>query len=540
MMAPCPNPRRAIPAILCLTAFAAYCGSPGPAEPGGQAVAEILPASSNLGPDDVSAAFELRNLGNAPLTWSFAGPPWVSASPASGKLPAGTSAPITMTPDRAKLTDGTHAATVTLGSNGGAAGVTLSVQVASAARIRLFPATVDFGATRSAFTISLYNDGGRPLEWSAAADAPWVRLSPLTGTVAPHSMRPLPLSVTRSALTGGEHETAVRFTSSGGAATLVVRLEVPGPPPPTGSIALEGRIQDQFTGAGVAGLQVAFAGSTAVTDGDGGFTVHAAPSSTLRTLEVSGGAIHSRRTFARSGDGVWDVIPAGFDLIAFNDIAREYEPRTIRWVQNPDLYIDTTPHNFTGGGSVPPEWIEEIEDAIAPVMAEWSDGTIQPGSVTVGSSPPAEGTPGTIVIQFDEDPERYPGAEAVGLARTFWSSGRAITSSRIWLRFSTLAGEGERRALFAHELGHTMGMGHMNRPIPSLMAPVVTVPGPTVFDHQAGEFMYRRSPGNSSPDTDDAATFVGILAPAGRVAGSYHWVCGDPALGSPETTPAIP
>ncbi len=279
--------------------------------------------------------------------------------------------------------------------------------------------------------------------------------------------------------------------------------------------------------------------ATAVTDDDGGFTVHAAPSSSLRTLDVSGGAIHARRTFARSGDGVWDVIPAGFDLIAFNDIAREYEPRTIRWVQNPDLYIDTTPHNFTGGGSVPPEWIEEIEDAIAPVMAEWSDGTIQPGQVTVGSSPPAEGTPGTIVIQFDEDPERYPSAEAVGLARTFWSSGGAIISGRMWLRFSTIAGEGERRALFAHELGHTMGMGHMNRPVPSLMAPVVTAPGLTVFDHQAGEFVYRRSPGNSSPDTDDAATFVGLLVPAGRAAGSYHWVCGDSALGSPETTPVI-
>lgn len=298
---------------------------------------------------------------------------------------------------------------------------------------------------------------------------------------------------------------------------------------------------DQFTGAGMAGLTVAFAGATGVTDATGSFSVPGQSSSSLQPLDVSGGSIHRRRTFARSGNASWDVIPGGFDMTAFNDLAREYEPRTIRWTSAPNVYIDITAHNFPGGGAVVPgNWVTEIENAVAARMAEWSDGAIVPGSVTVGSSPPPEGTPGTLVIQFDEDAARYPSTRTVGLARTYWSGSRAISSARIWLRFSALSDAGTRRAVFTHELGHTMGMGHMNGSTASIMTPVVSSSSLTGFDLAAGDFVYGRSPGNSNPDTDDAATFTGQLVPAARPVGSYHWVCGDPAHGSPETTPPIP
>jgi hypothetical protein len=517
------------------------------AEHAGQALAGIEPATPALGEDDPSTAVQVSNAGNAPLTWSMAGgPAWLAVSPATGTVPPGGSQSVTLTPDRSGLADGTQEANLTLTSNGGTIGVVVSVRVASPAKIRLFPRSIDFGKTNKVFTVSLNNDGGRPLTWSAAADAGWAEASPSTGVVKPHSMKPVVIEVSRTGLAPGDHATTLRMTSNGGTAELAVRLVVAGsspppppppPPPPDSTIALNGRVLDQFTGSGVGGLTVEFAGETSTTDATGHFSIPGQPSSSLRALEISGSTVHRRRTYARSSHTSWDAIPASFDMPAFNDVAREYEPRTIRWLQNPNVYIDTTPHNFPGGGPVPPEWIAEIQGAVAARIAEWSDGEINPGSVTVGTAPPPEGTPGTIVIVFDEDPGRYPSAFSVGLARTFWSSSRAISSSRIWLRFGGIGDAGTRRAIFAHELGHAFGMGHMGGSTASIMTPVVSSPSLTTFDLKAGDIVYGRSPGNSSPDTDDAATFVGGLVPAGLPAGSYYWVCGDPAYGSPETTP---
>ena len=60
----------------------------------------------------------------------------------------------------------------------------------------------------------------------------------------------------------------------------------------------------------------------------------------------------------------------------------------------------------------------------------------------------------------------------------------------------------------------------------SLMKPVITVSDLTTFDRRTGDIVYSRSPGNSSPDTDNQSTFLGGLVPAGPPVGSYEWVCG--------------
>jgi hypothetical protein len=148
--------------------------------------------------------------------------------------------------------------------------------------------------------------------------------------------------------------------------------------------------------------------------------------------------------------------------------------------------------------------------------------------VTVGSSPPADGTPGTIVIHFSEDDSRYGSPSTVGLARTFWSGNRSISSAAVWLRFVRYSGPsnaGIRRAVLGHELGHALGMGHMDGSTSSIMTPSVSSPSLTAFDDKAGLLLYTRSPGNTSPDVDSAATYRGSLVPS-RAVGSHQWVCG--------------
>jgi hypothetical protein len=57
------------------------------------------------------------------------------------------------------------------------------------------------------------------------------------------------------------------------------------------------------------------------------------------------------------------------------------------------------------------------------------------------------------------------------------------------------------------------------------MTPSVSSASLTGFDGMAGLLLYTRSPGNTSPDVDNAATYSGSLSPS-RAPGAYDWVCG--------------
>lgn len=512
----------------------------------GEGVARLDPTALSYGPDDDAASLRVTNEGTAPLVWSLSGPDWIALSPASGTTGAGATSTVSVSPDRTGRSDGTHAATLTFASNGGTASVAVTVAVASSPRLRVSPSAFDFGTSGTSATMTIANDGGRPLVWSAAADAGWVTPSASGGSVSAHSTATVTLRASRSGLSAGGHQTTLRVTSNGGSVALGVALSVPSsspPPPPSGSVALAGRVLDQFSGGGVAGLTVQYEGGSAVTDSDGRFSVAGTSSTSLEPLDISGSGIHRRQTFARGSHTSWEVLPSSFNMTAFNDLAREYEPRTIRWTANPRIYIDT--EFACTSDPVPQAWVDEVANAVQGFIDDWSDGVIGAGQVTVGTAPPSDycdqsAPSGWIVIQFDEDPSHYPSEYTVGLARTYYSGAR-ISSAAIWLRFGKLGSAASTwRAVFGHELGHTFGMGHMSGATASIMTPSISTSNLTSFDRQAGEVVYRRSPGNSSPDSDGASTFMGGLVPAGRPTGSTHWVCGDPAYGTPETTPPIP
>jgi hypothetical protein len=516
---------------------------PAPALP----MAEVSPASLSLTVEDVSAAVYVTNAGGAPLIWTLEGPSWATVEPASATTAPGSTTTVVVTPKRTSLSDGTHSTTLTLESNGGQRSVALSVAVASAARLSVSPLQVDFGSDGTSSAVTIANGGGRPLAWSAGESAAWLSVSPASGTLAPHSDATIQLFADRGASTAGTYEETLSVESGVGAAAVEVVMTVPAPdppsppppsppppsppppspPPPSGSVALAGRVVDQFGGHGVAGVTVRFAGQTVTTDGSGAFSVPGDPSGSLRDLELSGPNVYSRATFARGQDSQWRIVPESFDMAAFNDLAREYEPRTIRWMQSPSIYIDTRAEGFAGGLELE-RWISEVRGDAPAFVSDWTGGMVGPGSVTVGNSPPPEGTPGTIVIHFSEDDQRYSGPSTVGVARTFWSGDRSIASAAVWLRFERYSGPAQanlRRAVLGHELGHALGMGHMNGSTSSIMTPSVSVASLTGFDGDAGLLLYTRSPGNTSPDVDSQSTYRGSLMPS-RAVGYYDWVCG--------------
>lgn len=511
---------------------------PAPAVP----MVEVSPASLALTVEDVSGAVYVTNAGGAPLTWSWEGPSWASVEPASATTAPGATTTVVVTPNRSPLSDGTYTSTLKLESNGGQRSVALSVAVASPARLTVSPLQVDFGSVGTSSAVTISNGGGRPLAWSAGESAAWLSASPASGTLAPHSNATIQLFADRGASTAGTYVETLSVESGVGTAAVEVAMTVPAPdppsppppsppppspPPPSGSVALAGRVVDQFGGQGVAGVTVRFAGQTVTTDGSGAFSVPGDPSGSLRDLELSGRDVYTRATFARGQDTQWRIVPESFDMAAYNDLAREYEPRTIRWMQSPSIYIDTQPEGFAGGLELE-RWISEVRSNAPAFVSDWTGGMVNPGSVTVGNAPPPEGTPGTIVIHFSESDGRYSGPSTVGTARTFWSGDRSISSAAIWLRFERYSGPSQtnvRRAVLGHELGHALGMGHMNGSTSSIMTPSVSSASLTSFDGDAGLLLYTRSPGNTSPDVDSQATYRGSLTPS-RAIGSYEWVCG--------------
>lgn len=269
------------------------------------------------------------------------------------------------------------------------------------------------------------------------------------------------------------------------------------------SISLQGRVVDHQTGAGLAGVRVA-AGATAGTwtDAAGRFTLAVAPGV---ALTFSGAGYYDRLTVADGATGTWSLVPRSFDMTAFNDVARDHSLGTLRWISAPDVYVDARAHSFAAGRTLPTAWLDEVA-ALAPrFVSSWTGGTLEARSVTVGTTPPPAGTPGTIVIAFDEDPARYPSPSAAGSAVASWDVGGVIRSATVRLRFSGLSGDAaafSRQAVIGHELGHALGLAHMDGGVPSMMAAVIRTPELTAFDRAAGALLYDRRPGNLADDRE--------------------------------------
>ena len=259
-----------------------------------------------------------------------------------------------------------------------------------------------------------------------------------------------------------------------------------------------------------------------------GFTLSGSPTSSLQQLTLTGTGVYRRVTFARTGDARWRVVPASFDMSAFNDVARdEYGSGTVRWIAPPTVYVDTRPEGFTSAELS--TWISQVKVQAAEFISKWTGATIQPSAVIVTSNPPRDFTAGTIVIHFSEDDSRYGNnSNFIGYARMSFTSSGSISGSAVWLRYlrySGSTGANKRRGILGHELGHALGYGHMNGETASFMEPSLgTKTDLSSFDHLAASLLYTRTPQNTSPDSDNLDTFRGIETSSALT--THEWVCG--------------
>jgi hypothetical protein len=505
---------------------------------------EVTPLQVDFGTSGTSVSVTLKNTGDSPLTWTASeSAGWLSLAATSGSLAARSSKTLALSANRTGMTAGTYTTGVAVSAGtAGSATETVSMTVPtppdtttpSPAQLSVSPLQVDFGTSGTTASVTLSNTGESSLSWTASESTGWLSLGATAGSLAGKSSKTLSLAAQRSGMTPGTYTAGVLVSAgTAGSATASVSMTVPTSTDPSPSVLLAGTLVDQFSGQAMAGLDVEFAGVTARTDASGAFTIQGAPTTTLRTLTLSGAGVYRRVTYAKTGDNRWGVVPGSFNMTAYNDVARnDWGSFTVRWTSAPTVYVDARPEGFEGGEELE-RWIAEVQSQAAAFVSKWTGSTISPQSVIVTSNPPRDFTGGTIVIHFSENSSDYGNSStAIGYARVSRSSSGVIAGSAVWLRYlrySGTSGASKRTGILGHELGHAMGMGHMTSGTPSFMEPSIgSKTDLSSFDRQAAALLYGRTPGNTAPDTDSSSTFAGSLSPS-AAATSVEWICGEEA-----------
>jgi hypothetical protein len=216
-------------------------GSPPPVVPPviGVSPTTLSFAATQGGANPATQTVSISNTGGGTLSWTASdNAPWLTLSPASGT----GNGPVTLTVTTGTLTTGSHSATVTMNATGASSvtvPVTFTVSTAPVPpAIGASPTTVSFAATQGSAnpatqTVSISNTGGGTLSWTASDNAPWLRLSPTSGT----GNGAVTLTVTTGTLTASSYNAMVTMNAAGASSitvpvTFTVTTASPPPPPP--------------------------------------------------------------------------------------------------------------------------------------------------------------------------------------------------------------------------------------------------------------------------------------------------------------------
>jgi hypothetical protein len=277
---------------------------------------------------------------------------------------------------------------------------------------------------------------------------------------------------------------------------------------------VEGVAVSAIDGAPAVGVSVQVGGARAVTtDGAGRFSIEVdGPGE--HTAVVAGPPIVERRTIVSgpsSAPARLTLMPAAFDLRAFDEMFRTTNARLQRWTTRPALVVIASVMSYRGHADEYTATSAQMSDEeAAQVVAHLTEGLslLTGGTYTsfadVQIEKPAAGTrssvtrPGTIVVG------RYEGivswAQTIGYGRWAEDAQGSIVGGAMFLDRSFDREDDRRRLLRIHELGHALGLTHVETRS-SIMNPSIG-PEPTEFDRQAATIAFQRPPGNVAPDTD--------------------------------------
>lgn len=212
-------------------------------------VLEASPAAMSFsapfgGPNPAPRTLSVRNTGTgeAKMNWSASDDAdWLLVTPPNGKIKPGAVQDVTVSVDVAAVPAGTHRATLRVQAPGAAGSpktVDVTLVVSAAPSLGLSALALSFSAPQggpdpSSQTLTVSNQGGGILAWSAAEDADWLGLSPASGSLGPGASQPVIVAVAAASRPAGTVSAPLIVSAPGASnapATVTVTLAVnPGP-----------------------------------------------------------------------------------------------------------------------------------------------------------------------------------------------------------------------------------------------------------------------------------------------------------------------
>jgi hypothetical protein len=277
---------------------------------------------------------------------------------------------------------------------------------------------------------------------------------------------------------------------------------------------LEGIAVSALDGAPAAGLSVQVGSAPKVTtDAAGRFTTEISGPGDYAAV-VTGDAIVERRTMVTGPSSVparLSLLPASFDVRAFDEMFRTANARLQRWTTRPALVVLASVMNYRGEADEFTATSEQLtEDEVSQLVSHLNEGLtlLTGGTYTsfadVTVERPASGDRSSVARDGAIVVGRYSGiltfAQTIGYGRWAENPDGSVMAGAMFLDRGFDKGNDRRRLLRIHELGHALGQLHVTTRT-SIMNPSVG-PEPNEFDRQAGIVAFQRPPGNVSPDTD--------------------------------------
>lgn len=300
------------------------------------------------------------------------------------------------------------------------------------------------------------------------------------------------------------------------------------PAAPDESQVLLGQTVSAADGVPTPGLAVQIADRAAVTsDGEGRFAVEVHAQGP-HDATIRGSTIVERRTTIvgpTAEPARVSLIPAGFDLVAFDEMFRASNGRLQRWTSRPALIVLASVMEYRQGAGT--HYTATGEKLSASDLSQLTEHLVEGlglltghtfttfTSVTIERPEPGEfvnvAREGIIVAG------RYAGvaskANTIGYGQWAELPNGTIAGGAMFLDSDFDRTDPRRRLLRIHELGHALGYQHVESRT-SIMNPAIG-PVPTEFDRLAAKIAFQRPPGNRPPDVDPRTTSGTFAVPLG-------------------------
>jgi hypothetical protein len=294
-----------------------------------------------------------------------------------------------------------------------------------------------------------------------------------------------------------------------------------------GSGVLRGQTVNAIDGAASPNLSLRIAERSVTSDGNGFFEIDVGSNGTYRAIVRGNGIVEreTRITGPGSTPARVSLIPASFDLRAFDEMFRTMNSQLQRWTSRPALVVLGSVMDYRGAGDSYEATGEQLSDEEATLMVlQLTEGLalLTGGTYTsfasVNVERPAAGTRVTPMRNGQIVVGRYNGivsfARTIGYGQWATMADGSIGGGAMFLDRDFDTNDSRRRLLRIHELGHALGYQHVESRA-SIMNPSIG-PEPNDFDRAGAIVAFQRPVGNRSPDIDPSTSSVSVTTGEAR------------------------